>query len=150
VPKHTIVRLFLASVVAAVAATVLLLVVGGLAVANDVFVMRGPDVVGVRPGTVGWVMVALAVIAFLVLVGATIAQFVAWLGAVLNTSRLEDKTWFVILLVTGLLSFGFIAMIVYAVAGPDGVPSVPDGRDGESWAVGRLGEAHSGTAPPAR
>lgn len=142
-PKHTIVRLFLASVVAAVAATVLLLVAGGLAVANDVFVMRGPDVVGIRPGTFGWVMVALAVIAVLVLTGAAIAQFVAWLGAVLNTSRLEDKTWFVILLVTGLLSFGVLAMIVYVIAGPDG-------RVEEPWATGRAGDARTGVAPPAR
>lgn len=149
-PKHTIVRLFLASVVAAVAATVLLLVAGGLAVANDVFVMRGPDVVGVRPGTFGWVLVALAVIAVLVLTGAAIAQFVAWLGAVLNTSRLEDKTWFVILLVTGLLSFGLLAMIVYVIAGPDGVRPGPDGRVEEPWATGRAGGARTGVAPPAR
>ena len=148
-PKHTIVRLFLASVVAAGAATVLLVVAVGLAVANDVFVMRGPDVVGVRGGTFGWVMIALAVLAVLVLVGAAIAQFVAWLGAVLNTSRLEDKTWFVILLVTGLLSFGFIAMIVYVVAGPDGVRPVPE-RGEEPWVTGRPSDAHSGAAPPAR
>src|SRR4051812_2079815 len=118
--KPTIVRLFLASIIAAVAATVLLLVAVGLAVANDVFVMEGPDVVGVRSGSFGWAMIALAVLAVLVLIGAAIAQFVAWLGAVMNTSRLEDKTWFVILLATGLLSFGFVAMIVYALAGPDG------------------------------
>lgn len=118
--KPTIVRLFLASVVAAVAATVLLLVTVGLAVANDVLVMDGPDVVGVRSGSFGWVMITLAVLAVLVLLGAAVAQFVAWLGAVMNTSRLPDKTWFVILLVTGLLSFGFVAMIVYVLAGPDG------------------------------
>lgn len=142
-PKHTIVRLFLASVVAAVAATVLLLVAGGLAVANDVFVMRGPDVVGIRPGTFGWVMVALAVIAVLVLVGAAIAQFVAWLGAVLNTARLEDKTWFVILLVTGLLSFGVLAMIVYVIAGPDD-------RVEQPWATGGPGDARTGVSRPGR
>lgn len=156
--KQTIVRLFLASVVAAVAATVLLFVAGGLAVANDVFVMRGPDVVGVRPGTVGWVLVALAVLAVLVLVGAAIAQFVAWLGAVLNTSRLDDRTWFVILLVTGLLSFGFVAMIVYAIAGPDGDRRLPDGRGEGQWPAVRPGDAqgtahataHGTAVPPVR
>ena len=56
---------------------------------------------------------------FLVVIGAAVAQFVAWVGAVLNTAQLPDKTWFVVLLVTGLLSFGFIAMIVYVIAGPD-------------------------------
>ena len=34
--------------------------------------------------------------------------------------QLEDKTWFVLLLVLGLFSFGFVAMIAYVVAGPDG------------------------------
>ena len=65
-------------------------------------------------------LIALAALAVVVMIGAAIAQFVAWLGAVLNTSRLEDKTWFIVLLVTGLLSFGFVAMIVYLIAGPDG------------------------------
>ena len=46
--------------------------------------------------------------------------FVAWIGAVINTSRLEDKTWFLLLLLLGLFSFGFIAMLVYVIAGPDG------------------------------
>ena len=54
----------------------------------------------------------------LVMVGAAIAQFVAWVAAVANTAGLPDNTWFVILLVTGLFSFGFVAMIVYLVAGP--------------------------------
>jgi len=49
-----------------------------------------------------------------------LAQFIAWIGAVLNTSRLDDKTWFIVLLVLGLFSFGFIAMLVYLFAGPDG------------------------------
>jgi hypothetical protein len=48
-----------------------------------------------------------------------ITRFVAWVGAVLHTAELEDKTWFIVLLVAGLLSFGFIAMIVYLIAGPD-------------------------------
>jgi hypothetical protein len=38
---------------------------------------------------------------------------------VLNTAALPDKTWMIILLVTGLLSFGFLGMIAYVVAGPD-------------------------------
>jgi hypothetical protein len=38
----------------------------------------------------------------------------------LNTSMLEDKTWFLVLLVLGLLSFGFVAMLVYVLVGPDG------------------------------
>jgi len=45
---------------------------------------------------------------------------VSWIGALLNTIQLEDKTWFVLLLVLGLFSFGFVAMIAYVIAGPDG------------------------------
>jgi hypothetical protein len=46
---------------------------------------------------------------------------VAWIGAVLNTANLSDKTWFVVLLVVGLLGFAFIATIAYVIAGPDGL-----------------------------
>ena len=66
----------------------------------------------------------------LVLIGA-IGQFVAWIGALVNTSKLVDKTWFILLLVLGLLSVGFIAMLVYVIAGPDGtLPSVERQPDG--------------------
>ena len=51
-------------------------------------------------------MVALAVVAVLVMIAAAITQFIAWVGAVINTAGIKDKTWFIILLVTGLLSFG--------------------------------------------
>jgi hypothetical protein len=70
-------------------------------------------------------MAALAGVAILVMLAATVTQFVAWVGAVINTAQLKDKTWFIILLVTGLLSFGFIAMIIYLIAGPDDTPPHP-------------------------
>ena len=47
-----------------------------------------------------------------------------WVGAVVNTAGLKDKTWFTILLVKGLLSLGFIAMIIYLIAGPGDPPWV--------------------------
>jgi hypothetical protein len=50
----------------------------------------------------------------------SIAGLVAWIGALINTAQLDDKAWFVVLLVLGLLSFGFVAMIAYVIAGPDG------------------------------
>ena len=52
--------------------------------------------------------------------GGAIAGLVSWIGALLNTAQLEDKTWFVLLLVLGLFSFGVLAMIAYVLAGPDG------------------------------
>jgi hypothetical protein len=96
----------------------LLVTAGGLAYANGNFVMDGPDVVGVRSTPGGWALILLAVVGPLAMIGAVIGQFVAWIGAVVNTSQLQDKTWFVVLLVCGLLSFGFIAMVVYLAAGP--------------------------------
>src|ERR671910_44176 len=48
------------------------------------------------------------------------AGFIAWIGAVLNTWQLESKAWFVALVLTGIFNFGFIAMVIYVIAGPDG------------------------------
>jgi len=50
---------------------------------------------------------------------------VAWIGALINTVAIDDKTWFVLLLVLGLLSFGLIAMIAYVIAGPDSTRPQP-------------------------
>ena len=60
----------------------------------------------------------------LILLGGAIAQFVAWIGALMNTSRGTDKTWFILLLVLGLVSVQFVMMIVYLLAGPD-YPATP-------------------------
>ena len=117
--KETIGRLFWGSLVAFAGALVLLGVAGGLALANGSLVRDGPDVTGIRETPFGWVMAGLAGVAILVMLAAAVTQFVAWVGAVISTAQLKDKTWFIILLVTGLLSFGFIAMIIYLIAGPD-------------------------------
>ena len=86
--------MFVGSLIAGAGALVLLFVAGGLAYANNSFIMSGPDVVG-KSTPFGWIMIGLAVVAILVLIGAAIAQFVAWVGAVINTAMLADKTWFV-------------------------------------------------------
>ena len=123
--KHVITRLFVGSLVAIVGGLVLVGVAGGVAWANGSFVMDGPDVVGVRSTPWAWSLIALAALGALLIVGAAIVQFVAWIGAVVNASRLPDKTWFVVLLVTGLLSFGLVGMIVYLVAAPDSERPAP-------------------------
>jgi divalent metal cation (Fe/Co/Zn/Cd) transporter len=124
--KPTITRLFVGSLVAIVGGLVLFLAAAFLAVASSSLVMDGPDVTGIQPTTFAWAMVAVAAVAMLVMIGGAIGQFVAWIGAVINTARLEDKMWFILLLVLGLLSFGFIAMLIYVIVGPDGTrtPSV--------------------------
>jgi hypothetical protein len=116
--KATITRLFVGSLVALFGGLVLLGIAGGLAYANGSFVMDGPDVIGIDATPFGWAMIVLAAMAVLVMIGAALVQFVAWVGAVLNTAQLENKSWFVVLLVTGLVSFGLIAMLVYVIAGP--------------------------------
>lgn len=118
--KSLVTRLFVGSLIAIIAGVVL--VAAGVIVAfgSGVFVMSGPDVVGIEQTPFAWSMIALMAVGVLAVIGGGLGQFVAWIGAVINTSRLEDKTWFILLLVLGLLSFGFIAMLVYVIAGPDG------------------------------
>ena len=58
--------------------------------------------------------------AALAMIGGFIGGLVSWIGALLNTAELQDKTWFVLLLLLGLFSFGLVAMIAYVIAGPDG------------------------------
>ena len=118
--KSTVTRLFVGSVSAVVTGLVLGFAAVLVAFASDSLVMRGPDVVGIEPTAFAWSMVGLAVLAVLAIIGGAIGGLVSWIGALLNTAELEDKTWFVLLLVLGILSFGLVAMIAYVIAGPDG------------------------------
>jgi hypothetical protein len=118
--KHTVTRIFVGSLLAIAGGFVLALVAGLLAYANGSVVYSGPDVVGVNESAFGWAMVILAVVGTLAMAGGAVGQFISWIGAVLNTARLTDKTWFVVLLLLGLFSFGFIAILIYLIAGPDG------------------------------
>jgi hypothetical protein len=127
--KSTVTKIVIGSLFAIAGGVVLLATGLFLAYVNGAFIMRGPDVVGMHPSAFTWSMAGVAVVGTLAVIGGALAQFVAWIGALLNTSRLEDKTWFILLLVLGLLSFGFIAMLVYVVAGPDGTRgSAPGGN----------------------
>ena len=121
--KSSVSKLFVGSLIAVVGGLVVLLVGVWLAVANSALVMSGPDVTGIESSPFAWSMVGLAIVGVIAMIGGAIGQFVAWIGAVINTAYLEDKTWFVLLLVLGLLSFGFVAMLIYVIAGPDGTQS---------------------------
>jgi hypothetical protein len=74
VSKRTITRTFMGSLVAFAAGLILLLGTGGLAYTQGIFLMEGPDVVGVRPTPFGWWMVALAAFAGMVVLAAMVAQ----------------------------------------------------------------------------
>lgn len=118
--KATVTRLFIGSVVAATAGAILAIAAVWIAIANDVFVMSGNDIVGIQGSTLGWSMLGLGVVGGLAIAGAMIGGLVSWIGALLNTSQLESKAWFLVLLLLGIFSFGLVAMIAYVVAGPDG------------------------------
>jgi MFS family permease len=120
VSKATVTRLFIGSAIAAIAGAILAIAAVWIAIANDVFVMNGQDIVGVQGGTLAWRLLGLGVIGGLAFTGAMIGGLVSWIGALLNTSQLESKGWFLLLLLLGIFSFGLIGMIAYLIAGPDG------------------------------
>ena len=119
--KSLVVKLFWGSLIGLVAGCVLMGITFALAISNDIFIMSGPDVTGVKSGVLSWTLLGLMGLAMLLLLFAAVAHFVAWIGAVLNTAQLPDKTWFVVLLVVGLLGLVFFATVAYVIAGPDGV-----------------------------
>jgi hypothetical protein len=126
--KSAVTRIFLASVVAVIAGAVACIAAVWLAYANGVFEMSGPDVVGVQSTPFAWTMLGLAIVGALAMMAGFIGGLVSWIGALLNTAQLVDKTWFIVMLVLGLFSFGLVAMIAYVIAGPDGTRhDVPSG-----------------------
>lgn len=118
--KATVTRLFIASLIAFGAGAIVAVLAIGIAVANDVFVMAGNEIVAIHGGALAWALIGVAVAGSLAAAGGVIVGFIAWIGALLNTSELENKGWFVGLLLLGIFNFGFVAMIAYVIAGPDG------------------------------
>ena len=120
--KATVTKLFIGSAIAVVAGAILIIAAVWIAIANDVFVMNrsGTEVVDIRGGGLAWSMLGLGIAGGVAAIGGMVGGLVSWIGALLNTSQLESKTWFLVLLLLGIFSFGFVAMIAYIVAGPDG------------------------------
>ena len=118
--KPTVTKFFVGGLVAVFAGLFIAIVAVWAAFASGEFVMDGQDVTGVRFTAFGWWMVGLMIAGGFAMIGGAIAGLVAWIGALINTAQLDDKAWFVLLLVLGLLSFGFFAMVAYVIAGPDG------------------------------
>ena len=118
--KATITRLFIGGGLAIIAGAIVAVIAIGIAMANDIFVVNGPDVVGVRGSALAIALLGLAVVGAVAIMAGLIAGLVAWIGALLNTWQLDSKAWFVALLLLGIFNFGFFAMIAFLVAGPDG------------------------------
>ncbi|HEX5015275.1 MAG TPA: hypothetical protein VFV72_14075 [Candidatus Limnocylindrales bacterium] len=125
--KQTINRIFVLSLGAAVLGILLALVPVIAALCTGTWTFSGSEITNfeLSPSAVTST-IAFAIVGGLLVLAGGIGQFVAWIGALVNTSRLADKTWFVVLLVLGLLSVGFIAMLVYVIAGPDGTDQSTD------------------------
>jgi hypothetical protein len=114
--KSSIARLFAGAIAAVVVGMTI-----GIAGVGRRSQWRGRDraeVVTLNGGSFALAIAAL-IVALLALAAGTLAAIASWVGALLNTSRLDDKTWFVLLLVAGLVSLGWVAMIAYVFAGPD-------------------------------
>ena len=126
--KATVTKLFIGGALAVIAGSILAIAAVWVAIANDVFVMNGPDIVGLRGSALAWSMLGVGIVAASAIVAGLIAGLVSWIGALLNTSHLEDRGWFVALLLLGIFSFGLIAMIAYVVVGPDGTEEAVDRR----------------------
>ena len=72
-----------------------------------------------------WTTIGLMIVGFTAAAVGGVVQLVAWIGALINTDALTEKTWFVVLLAGGLTGLfvglvGFAVMIAYLIAGPDG------------------------------
>lgn len=117
--KSTISKLFVGGVVAALAGAIACIVAVIGLFANGTFVVNG-SVVGINWAGFTAPLIVTGVLGCLAVFGGFVAGLIAWIGALFNTVQLDDKTWFVLLLVLGLLSFGFFAMVAYVIAGPDG------------------------------
>ena len=117
--KTSVTRLFIGGAIAIIAGAIVAIAAVWVAIANDVFIMNGADIVGLSGGAVAWALLGLGVAGGLAIIGGLIAGFLAWVGALLNTWQLESKAWFVGLLLLGIFNLGFFAMIVYLIAGPD-------------------------------
>jgi hypothetical protein len=73
-----------------------------------------------------WTTIGIMIVGFVVATIGGMVQLVAWIGALVNTYQLPDKTWFAVVLAGGLLGLalgvvGFAAMVAYLIAGPDGM-----------------------------
>ena len=89
------------------------------------------------PDSTFWALVSIIVLGGIAVLGGIVTQIVAWIGAVINTNRLVDKTWYNIMLwcgvagivlnlITGLGALiGWGLMIVYLIGGPDGMAVEP-------------------------
>jgi hypothetical protein len=118
VSKQVITRLFVGALLTLLVGILIVFGAVLVALADGVISIGGPSGVTVRTDALAG-MVMWLFLASIVILAGSVAAIASWIGALLNTARLADKTWFIVLLVLGLASFGWLAMIAYVFAGPD-------------------------------
>ncbi len=118
--KSTVTKLVIGSGISIVAGALLVAGAIWLAITNDVFVMNGPDIVGLHPSALTWSCLALAIVGSMAVIGGFAGGLASWIGALLNTWQIPGKAWFVAVILLGVFNLGFFAMIAYLIAGPDG------------------------------
>lgn len=114
---------FAAGIVVAIVGVFLMLAYGG----TFTQVAGNPNNYDFMPNMNGffWLTIGLIVVGGVIALVGGIVQLAGWIGALVNSYMLPDKTWFFILLLGGILSFaigliGFAVMIAYVIAAPDG------------------------------
>jgi hypothetical protein len=80
-----------------------------------------------------WTLVSVCAVGCIAALVGFVVEITAWIGALVNTNKLADKTWFGVLLVTGVLAFtcalapvAFAGMAAYLIYGPDGTKDQGD------------------------
>ena len=117
--KQLVTKLFVGGVVAVIAGAVVCVGAVVALFATGAFVLSGPDVVGFNSTPSAWTLIGLCLLGCIAMFAGVIAGLVSWIGALLNTAELDSKAWFVALLLLGIWSLGFFAMIAYVAVGPD-------------------------------
>lgn len=112
--RTAVARLFLVSV-SAIGVGIELLFVAGILGSLSPSSANG----SIMPTPLAYGMVTFAAIGTGLMAGGVLGQLVAWIAAVINTIKLEDKTWLVALVILGLLSIGFAALVAYLIGAPD-------------------------------
>ena len=127
--KYTVTRVWLAGLLVMLAGFVVAGVSLGLMLANGGTWTPAatPNNYDFTPTLNGyfWTTVAFLVAGGVIALAGGVAQLVAWIGALVNTYPLADRTWFIVLLAGGLIGLAIglaqpAVMIAYIVAGPDG------------------------------
>jgi len=118
VSKSNVTRLFVGAVLGMILGVLIAFVAVVAAIADGTLTIGGSAIVSINGSGFAGALVWF-VIAALIVSAASLAAIFSWIGALLNTVKLEDKTWFAVLLVLGLVSLGWVAMVAYVVAGPD-------------------------------